>query len=725
VTWTPPAAARRAAALALEVRATLPRSQRAGTPIGIARAVQLRDGRPISLDTARRMLAFFTRSARFETAARPSKAWQAWNLWGGTPARDALEADPMICAPCVNPRDAAKYVRGMLDDLCRRSNPPRSMPRTAEGARLMLAHAYDDAIGRARAGAFRGDKTRTAAALEDAARYAYGLGMYGPAPTVPYDLLDRMRPPADPRQPDLFARANPAPIDADDSRAAVSRTVASIDEDRNDNTAALIYDESGSSHDFSITRETTLPQLQDRIDRTFALLGNTPAVRDGLRAVLRRRALTHGEFIGDPVLTVHWTPDGLLAAAIARHKSKSPIAPAAYDLAAAPARPYDLITLDQARSNVRQIDNQIAETRQYIERLQREQTRQSARPLIASLNARLDVLSVERDRASMNVARLEGMARSAEKAAAPAPRPARTPTPPPIAEDERDPERLAAGILAAHEAAAYYRQEAASADAADNPTRADLARADAETYEAEAQDLARRLEAIDPGVAKMARNRVTDANTARFDRKVESMVTPPAAPLGVDPLAALSDLDLADQITAPSKRPSRAPPYHDALKAATAARGVTFDAAGAFALRERARLAQRLAAATPAPSPVPPLVALGAQVEAAAARADAAAIAADAVKGKRLRRAARAAADAAADEYADALRARDALSARMGDEAIEASRARGRAKKPAPAPPPPPPPRSPPHRCAPSPARRAKCSPASGRLWSRSATWPA
>jgi len=195
------------------VRATLPRSQRAGTPIGIARAVQLRDGRPISLDTARRMLAFFTRSARFETAARPSKAWQAWNLWGGTPARDALEADPMICAPCVNPRDAAKYVRGMLDDLCRRSNPPRSMPRTAEGARMMLAHAYDDAIGRARAAAFRGDKTRTAAALEDAARYAYGLGMYGPAPVVPYDLLDRMRPPADPRQPELFARANPKPID--------------------------------------------------------------------------------------------------------------------------------------------------------------------------------------------------------------------------------------------------------------------------------------------------------------------------------------------------------------------------------------------------------------------------------------------------------------------------------------------------------------------------------
>lgn len=89
--WRPPEAARREAARALAVRAALPASQRAGTPTGIARAVQLRDGRPVSIETARRMKAFFARNARFETAPYPSKAWQAWRLWGGTPARDALQ----------------------------------------------------------------------------------------------------------------------------------------------------------------------------------------------------------------------------------------------------------------------------------------------------------------------------------------------------------------------------------------------------------------------------------------------------------------------------------------------------------------------------------------------------------------------------------------------------------------------------------------------------------
>lgn len=91
MTWYPPEAARREAAIALRVRAELPPSQRGGTPIGIARAVQLRDGRAVSLDTARRMLAFFQRNARFEFADKPSKAWQAWRLWGGTPARDSLQ----------------------------------------------------------------------------------------------------------------------------------------------------------------------------------------------------------------------------------------------------------------------------------------------------------------------------------------------------------------------------------------------------------------------------------------------------------------------------------------------------------------------------------------------------------------------------------------------------------------------------------------------------------
>ncbi len=644
MTWTPPAAARRAAALALEVRATLPRSQRAGTPIGIARAVQLRDGRPISLDTARRMLAFFTRSARFETAARPSKAWQAWHLWGGTPARDALRMDPMICAPCVNPRDAQKYVRGMLDDLCRRANPPRSMPRTAEGARLMLAQAYDDAIGRARAGAFKRDKARTAAALEDAARYAYGLGMYGPAPVVPYDLLDRMRPPADPRQPDLFARANPAPPTLDDLRAVAVRgnRVLTYGAQRNAIAEWLKAEGYRVTHDPHYTGSTywiddhnvdhtlqtsddgdAILHMADEFGPKRKIKGIATAA--GLLAVARKfvranpagfdadaarlgaRRTIEEAYIGGVRTFRHRADDRTLTFSQPPNRGRNRVIIATYDAEdRALGRPSEHAEMSRSQAFDRAVergfwlpvaayevpppapiaapevtatDLEIARLRQAIARVEEDRDRFKNQGKIRSMvDANVMIRSLtEQLRAAENRALATEHARASK--------PARTPTPPPIAEDERDPARLSAGMLAAQEAAAYYRQEAASADADDNPTRADLARADAETYEAEAQDLARRL-----------------------------------------------------------------------------------------------------AAATPAPAPVPPLVALGAQVEAAAARADAAAIAADAVKGKRLRRAARAAADAAADEYADALRARDALSARMGDEWIEAARARGRAKKPAPAP---------------------------------------
>jgi hypothetical protein len=82
--------------------------------------------------------------------------------------------------------------------------------------------------------------------------------------------------------------------------------------------------------------------------------------------------------------------------------------------AAPPAPPPDLRAeqLEQARASVRQLDDQLAELRLSLDRVQREQTPQRARPLAAELNSRIDVLEVERDRAAMNVARLEGAERS-------------------------------------------------------------------------------------------------------------------------------------------------------------------------------------------------------------------------------------------------------------------------------------------------------------------------
>ena len=61
IDFTPPQGVRDAAARALEVRATKPESQRGMTPVGIARARDLKAGKTLSPDTVRRMLAFLTR----------------------------------------------------------------------------------------------------------------------------------------------------------------------------------------------------------------------------------------------------------------------------------------------------------------------------------------------------------------------------------------------------------------------------------------------------------------------------------------------------------------------------------------------------------------------------------------------------------------------------------------------------------------------------------------
>ena len=85
-TFTPPAPVATAAAAALEVRALSAPSNRGMTPVGIARARDLSNRRPVSLDTIRRMANYFTRHAsdkQGSTWAEKGKGWQAWNGWGG------------------------------------------------------------------------------------------------------------------------------------------------------------------------------------------------------------------------------------------------------------------------------------------------------------------------------------------------------------------------------------------------------------------------------------------------------------------------------------------------------------------------------------------------------------------------------------------------------------------------------------------------------------------
>jgi len=86
IDFTPPAGVREAAARALEVRASKPSSQRGMTPVGLARARDLSNGKRISPEIARRMLAYFSRhevDKKGSTWGQQGKGWQAWQGWGG------------------------------------------------------------------------------------------------------------------------------------------------------------------------------------------------------------------------------------------------------------------------------------------------------------------------------------------------------------------------------------------------------------------------------------------------------------------------------------------------------------------------------------------------------------------------------------------------------------------------------------------------------------------
>lgn len=86
IDFTPPQGVRDAAERALEVRADKPESQRGMTPVGIARARDLKAGKQLSPETVKRMLNYFTRhevDKQGSTWDDQGKGWQAWHGWGG------------------------------------------------------------------------------------------------------------------------------------------------------------------------------------------------------------------------------------------------------------------------------------------------------------------------------------------------------------------------------------------------------------------------------------------------------------------------------------------------------------------------------------------------------------------------------------------------------------------------------------------------------------------
>lgn len=84
--YAPPKGAQEAARRALEVREQKPPSERGMTPVGLARARDLANGRTLSPETVRRMKAYFDRHQSDKDGATWSeqgKGWQAWQGWGG------------------------------------------------------------------------------------------------------------------------------------------------------------------------------------------------------------------------------------------------------------------------------------------------------------------------------------------------------------------------------------------------------------------------------------------------------------------------------------------------------------------------------------------------------------------------------------------------------------------------------------------------------------------
>ncbi len=93
-TYTPPAEVAQNAREALAQRDLKPASERGMTLVGLARARQLSERRPISIETIRRMVSYFARHEVDKTGATWDdwgKGRQAWNGWGGDAGRDWAE----------------------------------------------------------------------------------------------------------------------------------------------------------------------------------------------------------------------------------------------------------------------------------------------------------------------------------------------------------------------------------------------------------------------------------------------------------------------------------------------------------------------------------------------------------------------------------------------------------------------------------------------------------
>lgn len=89
-TFIPPEDVADQAAYGLYLRSMQSESNKCCTPVGLARAKQLSNREPLSVDTLKRMRSYFQRhevDKRGRGWGVSSKGFQAWLLWGGDPGR--------------------------------------------------------------------------------------------------------------------------------------------------------------------------------------------------------------------------------------------------------------------------------------------------------------------------------------------------------------------------------------------------------------------------------------------------------------------------------------------------------------------------------------------------------------------------------------------------------------------------------------------------------------
>ena len=150
---------------ALEVRESKPPSQRGMTSVGLARARDLQNRKPLSEETVRRMKAYFDRheiDKKGETWAQQGKGWQAWNGWGG----DAGQTWANAIVERLNEREMSAKAKYEQQPILRASANPVAVAVKGESA---SPNAWLDALVQYRRQLGMEIQQRNQRALESAA----------------------------------------------------------------------------------------------------------------------------------------------------------------------------------------------------------------------------------------------------------------------------------------------------------------------------------------------------------------------------------------------------------------------------------------------------------------------------------------------------------------------------------------------------------------------------